>query len=36
MSDNIWAAPASNEGSIFQFELPTNLGQDDHGGEHQA
>jgi signal transduction histidine kinase len=32
----IWAAPASNEGSIFQFELPTNLGQDDHGGEHQA
>jgi signal transduction histidine kinase len=24
----IWVTPASDKGSIFQFELPTNLGQD--------
>ena len=32
----IWAAPASNEGSIFQFELPTTLGQGDQRREHKA
>jgi C4-dicarboxylate-specific signal transduction histidine kinase len=32
----IWATRAINKGSIFQFELPTNVGQDDQVLQRQA
>jgi C4-dicarboxylate-specific signal transduction histidine kinase len=32
----IWVTRGSDKGSIFQFELPTNVGQGDQVHEHQA
>jgi signal transduction histidine kinase len=32
----IWVTRATDEGSIFQFELPTNAGQDDQVRQRHA
>jgi C4-dicarboxylate-specific signal transduction histidine kinase len=32
----IWVTPGIDKGSIFQFELPTNVGQGDQVRQHQA
>jgi signal transduction histidine kinase len=32
----IWVTRGIEKGSIFQFELPTNVGQGDHIRQHQA
>jgi signal transduction histidine kinase len=35
-SGRIWATPGIDKGSIFQFELPTNVGQGDQVRQHQS
>jgi C4-dicarboxylate-specific signal transduction histidine kinase len=35
-SGRIWVTRGNDKGSVFEFELPTNLGQDDQFHQHQA